>query len=159
MDNPIFNINGRMGDGTLLAALELRMRQKFPTRSLTDKLINGHEISKEKGFILYSSCFLKDKIPWDISRQYLYDNRHGDYIHNGIVIYENSKSLYDVLNDILLFLKNGSNDVEGWDADPLHYNDVICHPGWRVYCEDWGHIDHDWEAFVAIKKVWLWSGK
>ena len=157
MDNPIFNINGRMGDGTLLAALELRMRQKFSTPA--SRHINGHEISKEKGFMLYSSCFLKDRIPWKDWSEYLYDGRHGDYIHNGVVIYENPKSLYDVLNDILLFLKDGSNDVDGWDADPLHYNDVICHPGWRVYCEDWGHVDSSWEAFVAIKRVNLWSGK
>lgn len=157
MDNPIFNVNGQTGDGTLLAALELRMRQNFPTRKLTDKLIDGHEISKEKGFILYSGD-LKRKIPWDISSQYLDGNRHGDYVHDGIVIYENPKSLYEVLNDILLFLKNGSNDVDGWDEDPLQYNDVTCRPGWRVYCEGWGHIG-SWEGFVAIKKVNLWSGK
>lgn len=31
--------------------------------------------------------------------------------------------------------------------------------GWRVYCEDWGHVGHEHEAFVAIQPVWAMYGK
>ena len=31
--------------------------------------------------------------------------------------------------------------------------------GWRIYNEYWGHIDHQWQAFVAIEPTWLEYGK
>lgn len=30
---------------------------------------------------------------------------------------------------------------------------------WRVYNQDWGRVDGEWEAFVAIEPVWGWLGK
>jgi len=40
------------------------------------------------------------------------------------------------------YLKNGDNEK-----------------GWRVYCEDWGKIDSDDYAFLAIKPAYIWYGK
>ena len=31
--------------------------------------------------------------------------------------------------------------------------------GWRLYCEDWGHVDHDHYAFAAVQPVWAMYGK
>ncbi len=31
--------------------------------------------------------------------------------------------------------------------------------GWRIYNEDWGHVDDRWEAYAAIKPVWAMHGK
>lgn len=31
--------------------------------------------------------------------------------------------------------------------------------GFRVYNEDWGHVDNKWEAFVAITPIWAMYGK
>jgi hypothetical protein len=31
--------------------------------------------------------------------------------------------------------------------------------GFRVYNESWGHIGHEWQAFVAIEAVWAYYGK
>lgn len=31
--------------------------------------------------------------------------------------------------------------------------------GWRVYNEAWGHVNTEWQAFVAIEPVWLMHGK
>jgi hypothetical protein len=31
--------------------------------------------------------------------------------------------------------------------------------GWRVYNESWGHVDGEWQAFVAIEPVWAMYGK
>ena len=31
--------------------------------------------------------------------------------------------------------------------------------GWRLYCEDWGHIDRDHCAFAAIEPAWAMYGK
>lgn len=44
-----------------------------------------------------------------------------------------------------------------WDRDCDH--DGHNGDGWRVYCEDWGHVDHDPYSIVAIKRVHLWYGK
>lgn len=31
--------------------------------------------------------------------------------------------------------------------------------GWLMYVEDWGHVDNQWEAAVAIAPQWLCYGK
>lgn len=31
--------------------------------------------------------------------------------------------------------------------------------GFRLYCEDWGHVAGRWEAFVAVEPCWAMYGK
>lgn len=31
--------------------------------------------------------------------------------------------------------------------------------GWRVYCEDWGHVDNDAYTICAVKPCYMWHGK
>ena len=31
--------------------------------------------------------------------------------------------------------------------------------GWRLYTEDWGHVDGEYQAFMAVKPVWAMYGK
>lgn len=31
--------------------------------------------------------------------------------------------------------------------------------GWRLYCEEWGHVDNESQAFVAVQPVWAMYGK
>lgn len=31
--------------------------------------------------------------------------------------------------------------------------------GWRLFNEAWGHVKHDWAAFVAIQPAWAMYGK
>lgn len=53
--------------------------------------------------------------------------------------------------------------VQGWLAEqdygrePDHDGDNG--QGWRVYCESWGHVNHQFEAFVAIQPAWAMYGK
>jgi hypothetical protein len=48
-------------------------------------------------------------------------------------------------------------EMEGWDKDMDHdgHNTM----GWRVFVEDWGHVDHEWGAICAIKPAYMWHGK
>lgn len=46
--------------------------------------------------------------------------------------------------------------LEGWDSNADH--DGSNELGWRVYTEDWGHVDSDWSA-VAIRPAYQWYGK
>lgn len=32
-------------------------------------------------------------------------------------------------------------------------------PGFHVYCEAWGHVKAEWQAFVAIGSIWAMYGK
>lgn len=31
--------------------------------------------------------------------------------------------------------------------------------GWRLYCEGWGHVDSEYQAFVAVSPRWAMYGK
>lgn len=47
---------------------------------------------------------------------------------------------------------------DDWDADDDHDGDNT--RGWRVYCEDWGHVGiADWKAICAVRSAYLWHGK
>lgn len=37
--------------------------------------------------------------------------------------------------------------------------DGDCSKSVKVYCDQWGHVDHFWEAFVAIEPFWAMHGK
>lgn len=137
MNNPVFNANGKMADReSLLQLLELRIKQDCPSN---DRIITGYSISKTHGLILYSS---------DPSTP------------DGYVKFPNRLTVKEVMPIVNGFLDNEelTNDLSDWDVNPKD-SDVDCNAEWRIYCEDWGHIDHGWSGFVAIKKVWLWYGK
>ena len=49
--------------------------------------------------------------------------------------------------------------VEQKDWDRFGTHDGSNEAGWRVYCEDWGHVANESSAFCAVKPVYLWLGK
>lgn len=59
--------------------------------------------------------------------------------------------------------KGAAEFVSRWLAEadygtpPSH--DGSNEKGWRVYCEDWGHVDGDWSAFLAVSPYWALYGK
>lgn len=46
----------------------------------------------------------------------------------------------------------------GFDEN-LDDPDVMTELGWRVYCEDWGHIGDNHYTIVAVKPAYMWCGK
>ena len=48
-------------------------------------------------------------------------------------------------------------EKSGWDGACDH--DGSDSTGWRVYCDDWGHVAGFHGAICAIKPVILWHGK
>lgn len=69
--------------------------------------------------------------------------------------------LKGVLPMVMAFLESGQSwetaEFGDWEGDMEHdgHNDK----GWRVFCEDWGFVDDQWQAIVAIKPCWMWNGK
>lgn len=47
--------------------------------------------------------------------------------------------------------------LNGWDRAADHDGDNG--PGWRVYVEDWGQVDHLFSSICAITPAVLWYGK
>lgn len=62
-----------------------------------------------------------------------------------------------------LDLKGAMSFVNGWlnhanyGVQPDHDGDNG--KGFRVFVEDWGHVLHNWKAFVAIQPTWAMYGK
>ena len=59
----------------------------------------------------------------------------------------------DIAPVIVGWLKNTAD----YGREPDHDGDNG--KGWRVYNEDWGHVDHDFAVFAAVKPVWAMYGK
>jgi hypothetical protein len=132
MDNAVFNVNGR-GEEMLLNTLELAFLQR------EYRTCNGWKITK-KGFIL----------SWCLPSNSAFTPFPGNV----------EFTPKEVLPLILKWLQSDTLEeieMNGWDAniDQDGHNSL----GWRVYSEDWGHVDDYWEAICAIKPAYLWYGK
>lgn len=134
MDNRVFNVNGRMDHGGK-ELLEKTLELAFLTDGLSKpQTAVGYRISETHGFVLYK--YKSDKaIPFPCPL--------------------NAKQ---VAEQVFAWLESDPKvALSGWDQDADHDGDNG--PGWRVYCEDWGHVDHDFAAFVAITPAFMWCGK
>jgi hypothetical protein len=135
MDNKIFNINGE-GVDLLKQVLNIAIKQEDWAYS---SKINGWAVDQAKGFILLSYVNEKRsdecRFPVPVSPEMA-----------AMMAYEwlSSEEAKKV-------------PCQGWDADTDH--DGSNELGWRVYCEEWGHVGNYHNAIVAIKPVYLWYGK
>lgn len=67
------------------------------------------------------------------------------------------KSMYVLALEWLQSEESKAVRLEGWAADVD--NDGHNSMGWRVYTEDWGHVDDDHYAICAVTPCYLWHGK
>ena len=117
------------GDEMLLDTLKLIFKQEGDNTTA-----KGWRKSLKHGLILYA-----------------YEN--GD-----INLFPNPLTAEEVFPIVKKYLKSGEDvELDDWDKDADH--DGSNGQGWRVYCEDWGHIGSDHSAFAAIKPVYIWYGK
>lgn len=127
-DNRIFNVNG-LEESHLGAAIELAFAIAECERA------THFRISKTKGLILYewpspgTSPLLSPMKP---------------------------KLLAQIAMNYLESDAAKECECEGWDANSDH--DGHNSRGWRVYVDDWGHIE-DEDAICAIKPAFMWYGK
>ena len=132
MDNRIFNVNGK-GDAMLLRTLQLVFEQSSHVGCCAWKQTIEH------GLILYWYASSDEKA-----------NQFPSYL-----------SAQDVLPIAKSWLGSDfAAKVESsnsWDKDADH--DGSNSSGWRVYCEDWGHVGGSSSAICAIRPVVLWHGK
>lgn len=131
MDNRVFNVNGS-GDDQLLATLKLVFNQEGHKTTC-----KGWRVTPEHGLILLWHANNKNVIAFP----------------NGLSALE----CFPFVSAWLLGDDAKKTQLTGWDEDYEH--DGSNSRGWRVYCEDWGHVASHFEAICAIKPVYLWHGK
>ena len=133
-DNRIFNVNGRTEED-LLSALKL----VFNIEGEHTKAA-GWKSDKEKGLILF----------WH------YDEKPS----SNMAPFPAPMTASEVMPTVLAYLRSEEAEkvkLDGWEEDADH--DGHNGAGWRVYLEDWGHIDHSPYAICAIKRIFVWYGK
>ena len=132
MDNRIFNVNGSSKE-MLLAALQLAFMQVG-----SGDMCKGFKVDNEKGLILYwgGRC-------------------------DGVVELPCRMGATEVCEMVWKWLNSeDSKQVKlssVWDIDQDH--DGSNSKGWRVYCEDWGHVGNDRTTLCAITPAYMWHGK
>lgn len=143
-DNRIFNVNGS-GKEMLLSVLKLAFQQEGPNTTC-----NGYIVDPVRGMILLWA--VPDGKP-----------KEGDPTVRLPAKYTPESVLDFVWTWLESKPKMGKSDCH-WD-EAYEDGDVWNEKGWRVYCQDWGHIEssikgHDgWRAIVAVRPVNLWLGK
>lgn len=137
MDNRIFDINGK-GQKMLAQVLELAMfHQRGCWEGATNLKADGYKFSKDKGLI----------ITWHTS---------GKDVQKFIAPL-GSEALAGMICEWLESEEAATVNLVGWEQNADH--DGNNSKGWRVYCEDWGHVGGDSYAIVAVKPCYLWHGK
>lgn len=89
----------------------------------------GWAVVPTRGFVLYWS--------------------HAEGIHQFPVPLKNVETLVGFVRDWL--------ELQDYGAQPDH--DGSNSKGFTVYNESWGHVNGQWQAFVAIKPEWMIHGK
>lgn len=136
-DNRILNVNGR-GVRMLEAAISLACDDGYSDlKNSTAKRIIGCLVSPEHGLIwLWSACDNCARYPAPLTP------RQAAEISLEWLASEEAKQI----------------PFKDWDANADHDGDNSL--GWRVYCEDWGHVGPaTWHAICAVRPAYLWHGK
>lgn len=80
-----------------------------------------------------------------------------------LVLYWSNSSPKAVKLPFPMTLEQAADFAAGWleHADYGHEpdHDGDNGKGWRLYCENWGHVDGDSYAFAAVQPVWAMYGK
>lgn len=128
-DNRVFNVNG-IGADMLLRALYLAFAQEGDGTQAT-----GYFIDRTHGMVLV----------WSNAEQ-------------NIVAFPVPLSPSSIAPLIVEWLES-KPDIEcvSWDRNADHDGDNSL--GWRVHCEDWGHVAGSHYSICAVKPAYLWHGK
>ena len=134
MNNRIFNVNGE-GDDMLLAALKLVFKQEGANTTCT-----GWNFDKQKGLILFWCC----------------ENDNENDV-KPFPVEMTAEQCFPFVKAWLSSNQAKTVELKDWDAETDH--DGSNEMGFRIYCEDWGHVGDYHSAICAIKPVVLWFGK
>jgi hypothetical protein len=141
MDNKQFNVNGKTKEHLKLAVNLLLYNKEGKA--------DGWYVNPDKGLV----------ITWSVHRNYK-AKPFTDSMGKPKQI--NADELTDILWDWLHSEEAKTIKLIGWDANASH--DGSNELGWRLYTEDWGHINEgehgtDHYSIGALTPSYLWYGK
>lgn len=141
MDNRVFNINGKgkemLVDVLRLALWHYRGGYEGQRDASTAK---GYMIDPKKGLILL----------WVLDEH--------NSAHQKFLAPLGAEALAENVYAWLQTEEAKAIPLEGWDKDADH--DGHNSRGWRVFCEDWGHVGTaGYRAIVGITPAYMWHGK
>lgn len=132
-DNRLLNMNGQ-SDAQLLLALQFAFMDQYKEPNTC----KAWEFIPSKGLVLYqyhSDSWPVNKFPAPTT----------------------ADDVMPMVKKWLLSDEAKQVPLCDWEGDIDH--DGCNVKGWRVYLEDWGHIESRWGALCCIKPVYLWLGK
>ena len=133
LDNPVFNVKG--DSPTMLeTVLDLGLACTGTYR------IVGWKVDPKKGLLLYKSLPENDSD-----------------VHPFITPMTGK----ELAPTVLAWLESSPEDAMelGEDDEPLEDDDVGMEVMWRVYTEDWGHVNRDWRVCLAVTPSYGYIGK
>ena len=137
MDNRIFNVNGDLKNSEmLLATLELVFCQFMSDRK---SLCKAWAFDSDKGLILL----------WHHNINNKKENRFPSIL--------TAKQCLPFIQAWLESEQAGTVNISDWDSNYEH--DGSNSKGWRIYCENWGHVGEYNYSICAIKPAFMWHGK
>ena len=128
-DNRVLNVNGE-SDEQLRLALQFAFMDQYRARSC-----KGWEVIPSKGLVLY---------------EYHSDSNKNVQQFPGKLTAE---EVFPIVKKWLESEEAGVIPHSDWDRNMSHDGSNIM--GWRLYLEDWGHIDGNWGALCCIKPAYL----
>lgn len=130
MDNRVFNVNGRSKE-----QFKATMKLAFLNEYGDMQTAKAWEFIPKKGLVFYWTDSKGDKFPVPVSVE----------------------GASEIAWEWLQSDQAKEMEFASWDHDADHdgSNDL----GFRVYCEDWGHVAGRWEAIVAVRPAYCWYGK
>lgn len=145
MDNRIFNVNGK-GDEMLLRAIKLVFEQ-----SGANTTAKAWSVTKKRGLILH----------WWYDKS---ETVQGNELFKTETYTKHPFPANMTAEQCLPFISawlqsDEAKKTETVDDDANADHDGHNGPGWRVFCEGWGHVNSCSDAICAIKPVYLWYGK
>lgn len=138
MDNRVFNVNGK-GKQMLTDTLRLALFQKGGCyESDRDHKADGYVFVPDKGLVLL----------WHV------DPKRGE---QKFITPLGPEALAAMIYEWLNSEEAKSVPLTSWDKDADHDGDNS--EGWRVFCENWGHVSNNPYAIVCITRAYMWHGK
>lgn len=149
-DNVIFNVNGESKEDFISAVkLALSIRGRNPT-TVAFRYVKG------RGLVFFWSV-PKEKDTIELMQE-MNPEQAAEYAWAWLQKSPDAEKEIKALSEI-----DEDDDSEEsiansyWDRDSDHdgHNSV----GWRVFVEDWGHVNGQWSAWLCVKPVFVWHGK
>lgn len=141
-DNSVFNVNGMSREQLTLTLKLATLREHGDHQTITH-----WKILKDKGLVLMWAKPDDDKM----AQQFItpLTGEEVKWLHSEHIDRSGGANKRIPMSKMF--------PMEGWDANADH--DGSNEIGWRVYCEDWGHVGGELYAIVAIKPAYIWYGK